>query len=163
MTTANQSTSTNGSESCNTMKVSGSFRQRLEHARQVVEPFLSTQQFFTMSELSRGQEGDWFEQMFIEQAHRINTMPKTYEQDGLGGQAVVHLHYFLGSSDWYILEKDVEGGIEQAFGLAILNGDVECAELGYISIEEITRCGAELDLHFHPVTLQDIKAHRHVL
>lgn len=66
-------------------------------------------------------------------------MPKTYEQDGKGDQATAHLHYFLNGSDWYITEKDMDGGIQQAYGYAILNGDDECAEVGYISIEELTR------------------------
>lgn len=88
----------------------------------------------------------------------IETMPKTYEQDGKGNAAVVHLHYFIGGSDWYITEKDMEGaGTAQAFGFAILNGDLECAELGYISIEELTEIGAELDLYWTARPLGDVK------
>jgi hypothetical protein len=41
-----------------------------------------------------------------------------------------------------------------------LNGDDECAEIGYISIEELTRHGVELDLHFTPCSLGNIKAER---
>jgi hypothetical protein len=36
----------------------------------------------------------------------------------------------------------------------------ERAELGYISISELVQCGAELDLHFEPATLGEIKAAR---
>ncbi|MBK7550057.1 MAG: hypothetical protein IPI20_20760 [Rhodoferax sp.] len=99
-------------------------------------------------------------QLFIELGERIAAMPKTYEQDGLGMQAVVHLHYFMGGSDWYITEKDMTGGVRQAFGYAVLNGDEQCAEMGYISIEELTRHGVSLNLHFKPCTLATIKARR---
>lgn len=125
-----------------------------------VRPFLSRSQLATMLEGCRGEEQEFFMTMFVSLSERIAGMPKTYEPDGLGLQAIVHLHYFLGGSDWYITEKDIEGGVQQAFGYAVLNGDEECAELGYISIEEITRYGAELNLHFKPCTLAAIKAGR---
>ena len=49
----------------------------------------------------------------------------------------MHLHYFRAGSDWYITEKDMEGaGTRQAFGYAVLNGDTQNAELGYIDIGE---------------------------
>lgn len=126
----------------------------------LVRPFLSRSQLAAMLEGCRGEEQEFFMTMFVSLSERIAGMPKTYEQDGLGLQAVVHLHYFLGGSDWYITEKDIEGGVQQAFGYAVLNGDEECAELGYISIEEITRYGAELNLHFKPCTLAAIKTGR---
>lgn len=125
-----------------------------------VRPFLSSAQLSVMGDACRGEEKEFFMQKFIDLAQQIDTMPKTYEQDGMGDKAIAHLHYFIGASDWYITEKDMDGGVQQAFGYAILNGDNECAELGYISIEEITRCGAELDLHFTPCRLAEIKAGR---
>lgn len=164
MTTANQTTpnaaNSNGAESCNTMD--GQCNQKLQTAQAIltVKPFLSRLQMLTLVDACRGEEGDYFRQMFIDMAHRIESMPSSYEQDGMGEKAVVHLNYFLGGSDWYILEKDVDGGVQQAFGYAVLNGDEECAELGYISIAEITRYGAELNLYFQPCTLVEIKAKR---
>ena len=125
-----------------------------------VSPFLSRNQLAAMLLGCRSEEQEFFMTMFVSLGERIAGMPKTYEQDGLGLQAIVHLHYFLNGSDWYITEKDSEGGVSQAYGYAVLNGDEECAELGYISIEEITRHGAELNLHFKPCTLATIKAAR---
>lgn len=125
-----------------------------------IRHFIPAQQFACMVELSRGEEGEFFMQKFIDLAQQIMTMPVTYEQDGLADEAVVYLHYFLGGSHWYITEKDVLGGVQQAYGYAILNGDDYCAESGYISIEEITLCGAELDLHFTPCRLIEIKGKR---
>ena len=74
-------------------------------------------------------------------------MPKTYEQDGNGGDAIVSLHYFKGGMEWYILERDKSDEQEQAFGLADLG---DGGELGYISIQELIENGAEIDLYFTP-------------
>lgn len=126
----------------------------------LIRPFLSRSQLAIMADGCRSEEKDFFMKLFIELGERIAAMPKTYEQDGLGMQAVVHLHYFMGGSDWYITEKDMAGGVRQAFGYAVLNGDEECAEMGYISIEELTRHGVSLNLHFKPCTLATIKARR---
>ena len=125
-----------------------------------VRPFLSNTQLLVMSHAGGGEEGPFFLQKFIDLAQQIAAMPKTYEQEDKGDQATAHLHYFVGGCDWYITEKDVDGGVQQAYGYAIINGDDEMAECGYICIEEITRCGAELDLHFTPCTLAEIKAKR---
>jgi Protein of unknown function (DUF2958) len=81
----------------------------------------------------------------------------TYEQDGLGDDAVVHMHYFLNGSDWWITELDVEDKVSQAFGLVQL--DSYQPELGYISIAELVSnsVGAELDLHWTPKTLLQVR------
>lgn len=62
------------------------------------------------------------------------------------------LHYFYGGSDWYITEWD---GKDEFYGYAVLNGDYQNAEFGYISREELTtlymgplKGGVELDFFF---------------
>ena len=104
----------------------------------------------------RGEEAVFFVGKMIEYAERIAAMPKTYETDGQGDQATAHLHYFTAACDWYITEKDSEDVQHQAFGLASIHED----ELGYISIVELLRCRAELDLHFTPTTLATIRQRR---
>jgi hypothetical protein len=102
-----------------------------------------------------GEEWQFFADKMKELAGAIAAMPKTYDQDGMGDSAVAHLHYFRGAADWYITEKDMEGkGTEQAFGLADLGYG---GELGYISIEELISSGVELDFHFSPKTIGQIK------
>jgi hypothetical protein len=123
----------------------------------IIRPYLSAAQLAVMGKACRGEEGDWFRQRLIDLHQEIERMPVTYEQDGKGDKAIAALHYFNAGSDWYILEKDVDGGIQQAFGYAILNGDFENAELGYISIAELVTHEVELDLHFRPCTLAAIK------
>lgn len=93
----------------------------------------------------------------------ITSMSVAYEQDGLGDDALVYLHYFFAGSDWYVLEKDsCENEQNQAFGFVILNNDIQSAELGYISINELISLevgysGVELDFYFDPRPLGLVK------
>lgn len=102
----------------------------------------------------QGEEANYFLEVYSKLAELINTMPKTYEQDGLGDQAIVYLHYFKGGMDWYITERDIEEDQLQAFGLADLGYG---GELGYISVKELIENGVELDLHFDPTTLAAVR------
>ena len=124
-------------------------------AVKTLKGFIPAAQLDLMGTLSRGEEGDFFRGKFIEFAKLVSTMPKTYEQDGKGDEAVVSLHYFAGGCDWYITEKDMEAEQHQAFGYADLGHG---GELGYISLVEL--CGiasVELDLHWTPKTLAAVK------
>jgi hypothetical protein len=111
-----------------------------------------------MGDACRGEEREWFKAKFITLAHLFDVMPRTYDTEGGGDEAIVHLHYFMGSADWYITERDQEVAQLQAFGLADLFGDG--GELGYICILELIREGVELDLHWRPRTLREVKAER---
>ena len=124
-------------------------------ALKVLRGFMSSAQINTFGNAMRGEEAQYFVEKAVEMANVVKTMPKTYEQDGMGDQAVVYLHYFVGSADWYITERDMDKEQLQAFGLADLGQGFP--ELGYISIDEITKSGAELDLHWSPKTIAEIK------
>ncbi len=117
--------------------------------------FIPSTQLDVMGKLCRGEEGDFFRGKFLEFAERVANMPKTYEQDGMGDDAIAHLHYFSSGCDWYITEKDMETEQRQAFGYANLGYG---GELGYISLVEICRHPrVELDLHWAPKELWKIK------
>jgi len=123
----------------------------------VVKNFVSESQLEAMGDGIRGEEGEFFARTFVELARQLTDMPKVYEQDGKGDDAIVYLHYFRGNMDWYITERDFELDEQiQAFGLADLG--MGSPELGYISIEELTDAGVELDLHWTPKTLAEVKA-----
>lgn len=136
------------------------FKRQASAIMRVVRPFLSKGQMAAMTKCARGEERAFFLKAFIDVSEQITRMPKTYEQDGKGDQAVAYLHYFFRGSDWYITEKDMEDGVTQAYGYAVINGDDDMAECGYINIAEIVSVGAELDLFFTPQTLAEIKAKR---
>lgn len=115
-----------------------------------VRQFLSRSQFKTIAEAMKGEEGRFFIDKAVVLAQLIDGMAKSYEQDGKE-DPTAYLHYFKGSADWHITEKDAAGkGTEQAFGLSDLG---QGGELGYISIDELVRNNAELDLHFEPKPL----------
>ncbi len=48
---------------------------------------------------------------------------------------IVHLHYFAGGSDWWLVELDLEDRI--AFGYVRLGGHPDGAEWGYVDLAEL--------------------------
>jgi hypothetical protein len=115
--------------------------------------YIGASQLSALGDACRGEERQFFINKLVELAELVNSMPRVYEQDGLGDSAIAHLHYFTGSCDWYITERDTTDEQHQAFGLANLGYG---PELGYISIQELLENGAELDLHFQPKPLREI-------
>jgi len=83
----------------------------------------------------------------------ITTMPHEYETEG-DQDPTVWLHYFRGSADWHITERDSSAEQLQAFGRADLFGDG--GELGYICIAELLAAGVEIDLHWTPKRLSEV-------
>lgn len=127
--------------------------QDINKVMPLLKHFIGKSQLATIGMGIRGEEGQFFKDKMIEIANTIQAMPKSYETDGQGSKAVAYLHYFKGSGDWYITEKDMEEAQQQAFGLA----DLGEAELGYINIEELINAGVELDLHWKTKTIEDIQ------
>jgi len=120
-------------------------------------PFLPKTQCRVIDEYLKGEESDFFFKKMDELQSIISTMPVTYQQDELGDQAIVYLHYFYNGCDWYITEKDMEDdGTIQASGMADLGYG---PEYGYVSIQELVQSNfnIELDLHWQPKTCAEIK------
>jgi len=115
------------------------------------------------------EEGDYYADLVIEMANRIKEMPVTYQtQDIKIVNKVLCLHYFGGSVDAWIVERDVGDALPdpdapmpdgvgmgeqlQAYGkITLVGGGWDEAEWGYINIKEMIRNGIELDLHFEPI------------
>lgn len=133
--------------------------RELDNALQLLAKFMPRGEHTVFRLAARsGEERQHFIDTAIDLARRIQQMPHTYQTDGQGDAAIVHLHYFAGGSDWYITEKDKDGdGTTQAFGWVILNGDTQCAELGYVCIAELVELGIELDLYWTPTPLAEVK------
>ncbi|UTV80115.1 zincin-like metallopeptidase domain-containing protein [Acidithiobacillus sp. YTS05] len=129
-----------------------------------VVPFLGAKQGEVTEYLLRNsEEREFYSDKMRELRDIIRAMPETYQTDGLPDeQRPVSLRYFgPGNQQWFIIEKD-SGDPEnadfrqtQAYGLADLG--MGFPEMGYINIEEITRTGAEIDYHFEPTTLLEVK------
>lgn len=120
----------------------------------ILRHYIGSSQLEAIGDACRGEERQFFLNKLVELAAHVQAMPRVYEQDGLGENAVAHLHYFTGGCDWYITERDTSDEQHQAFGLANLGYG---AELGYISITELIEAGAELDLYYTPRPLKEIK------
>jgi hypothetical protein len=119
--------------------------------------FIGKSQIAVLEEAIKGEESLHFSQMLLTLYNNILSIPKPYETEDQGDAASVRLHYFKGGSDWYIIERDIDGDQIQCFGFACLNGDKQNAEFGYINIAELIKYGVELDLYYKPQTVEDIK------
>jgi hypothetical protein len=119
--------------------------------------FIGKSQIAVLEEAIKGEESLHFSQMLLTLYNNILSIPKPYETEDQGDAAPVRLHYFKGGSDWYIIERDIDGEQIQCFGFACLNGDKQNAEFGYINIAELIKYGVELDLYYKPQTVEDIK------
>ena len=134
-------------------------RKNKEGVAMNLNDYVNPEQLGVMRAACWGEEGQHFIDKIEEVKQIIATMPVTYGTDGQSpGETMTALHYFLGGSDWWITERDVEKDQLQAFGFVCLNGDGRCAELGYISIVELLWNGAELDLYYKPESLLDLRA-----
>lgn len=128
-----------------------------QHKTTMLKNFIGAAQLAAMKDLSVGEEGEFFLKKMDEIIETLTSMPQTYETEGQGSDAIVHLHYFAGGRDWYITERDIEFNNQiQASGYA----DMGRGEFGYINIKDIIRNGAELDLYFEKLPISDIIAQR---
>ena len=125
--------------------------------------YIGLNQRAVLNELMGGEEGEWYAQTLIELARSIDLMPRTYQTEGIAMKdKVVHLHYFRGSVDSWIIELDVsapeDGGQHlQAWGQQRVN-PAWGRGTGYISIPELLDAGMELDLHWKPITVAQLDA-----
>ena len=83
----------------------------------------------------------------IPSKERLDRIPRLYATEEVPlVDKIIHLHFFLGGCDWFIAEYD---GKDLFWGYAILNGDHQNAEWGYVSFQELkelrTSEGFEVD------------------
>lgn len=72
---------------------------------------------------------------------KLSDIPQLHETEAVPlRDKVIHVHFFIGSCDWYIAEFDQE---DLFFGFAIINNDYEMAEWGYVSFQELV----EINIH----------------
>jgi len=121
----------------------------LSHLKTTLKPFMSIAQRMTLLRQLEGEEAEGIAEIVNRISDIVWAMPKTYETQWQGTDALVYLHYFKGAYDAWIAERDIEPEQLQAFGMASFYGPEE-AEFGYVCIAEILEAGAELDLYFDP-------------
>jgi hypothetical protein len=113
-------------------------------------------EFLALAQNLKGEEGLEIAETIKKVWQTFETMPKTYDTREVEN-TTAHLHFFTGSWDWYITERDVETRQLQAFGF-VKSELCPDGEWGYINLEEITRAGAELDLYFTPAPVSTFTA-----
>lgn len=79
-------------------------------------------------------------------------IPLLYTTESIGLEdKLIHMHFFLGSCDWYAAEYDRDDRL--FFGYAILNDDFQNAEWGYFAYDELRSIriggGIEIDRDLH--------------
>jgi hypothetical protein len=90
---------------------------------------------------------------------KLNTLaravPGIYQTKG-NRDAKIAMHYFYGTTDFYLMEYD---GEDEFYGYMVLNGDRENAELGYQSKHQLFNALPllNLDYHYERVTIAEIK------
>lgn len=122
--------------------------------------FMPASQRFSFLEALKGEEADFFIDNLWDLARAIRGIPVTYNTEEVAtADKVLHLHYFKGGVDAWIVERDVGddqasdglGQQLQAFGkITVMGGGWREAEWGYISIAELIEAGVELDFYFEP-------------
>jgi len=91
----------------------------------------------------------------------LSKIPALYSSEDVPlREKMIYMHFFIGGSDWYAAEYDPNEGI--FFGFAVLNNDLEMAEWGYFSLEELSDLKVKFveidrDLHFTPCKAVDIE------
>ena len=139
------------------------FIQAHENLKGYLKMFMSSDQRHAMLDMIKGEEGEYFVEVVNSLTKRIQEMPVTYATDGQGGDAIVYLHYFRGSINAWVTERDVgvkfEDGTRddtqtQAFGRVDMGHG---SELGYIAINQLIEYGIELDLYWTPKKLRECK------
>ncbi len=69
--------------------------------------------------------------------NELKNIPDLYSTENVKlSDKLIYLHFFIGSSDWFISEVSHED-YDLMFGYCILNGDLEMAEWGYVSLSEL--------------------------
>ena len=138
-------------------------RNELEGKRGFFQHWIGYSQRLALLQALRGEEGDYFADLLTKLKERIEAMPKTYETEAIERKdKVIHLHYFRGSVDAWIVEKDMgdESGDLlqlQAFGFVdVGGGSLQEADMGYISIQELIELGVEMDLYWEPKTVGEL-------
>ena len=121
-------------------------KKKIQEALNRLSNFIGQHQMVVVKQILREEEKEWMEDKILELDNLTSNMPKVYEQEGKGDNAIVFLHYFRGSYDWFITEKDTGEEQIQAFGLA----KSPDREYGYISIKRLIQANVELDFHWEP-------------
>lgn len=129
----------------------------------VLAPFKTVQQILPLNQIK-----------YLKQADKSSETELTYVLENLEkqlqeiparskvpiGKAIIHAHYFMAGSDWYVIDWDKKENL--FFGFVVLNGDLQNAELGYFSFAELDEFNRfpllmNLDFHWNKITYHELQ------
>ena len=91
---------------------------------QVLATYMGHPQWVVLQSLMDGsEESGFFKEIAAHLRRSVEAMPAAGGQRLDEEAPMVYLHYFLGASDVWVLEKAEGGGVEQVFAFSLLNGD----------------------------------------
>ena len=68
-------------------------------------------------------------------AEQLATIPRLYQTEHIPiKDKIVYLHFFIGNSDWYVMEFDMKNIF---WGFVILNNDYQMSDFGYFNFHEL--------------------------
>lgn len=107
---------------------------------ETAKKFIPAMEYATLLDnASHGEESEYFKQKIKHVADTCRTINDNKFGKSYNEKTKLHdkgfIHYFIGNSDWYVCEVADDN---VGFGFAILNGDTQNAEYGYIDLNEIT-------------------------
>ena len=140
--TQNVSESTIDNENQIEEKSSGKIKQieLLIDDLETAKKFIPEMEYSTLLDnATHGEEAEYFKQKIKHVADMGHILYENRDGKSYNSETKLHdkgfIHYFIGSSDWYVCEVDEDN---LGFGYAILNGDIQNAEYGYIDLNEVT-------------------------
>lgn len=107
---------------------------------ETAKKFIPEMEYSTLLDnATHGEEAEYFKQKIKHVADMGHILYENRDGKSYNSETKLHdkgfIHYFIGSSDWYVCEVDEDN---VGFGFAILNGDIQNAEYGYIDLNEVT-------------------------
>lgn len=107
---------------------------------ETAKKFIPEMEYSTLLDnATHGEEAEYFKQKIKHVADMGHILYENRDGNSYNSETKLHdkgfIHYFIGSSDWYVCEVNEDN---VGFGYAILNGDIQNAEYGYIDLNEVT-------------------------
>lgn len=107
---------------------------------ETAKKFIPEMEYSTLlNNATHGEETEYFKQKIKHVADMGHILYENRDGNSYNSETKLHdkgfIHYFIGSSDWYVCEVDEDN---VGFGFAIINGDTQNAEYGYIDLNDVT-------------------------
>ena len=107
---------------------------------ETAKKFIPEMEYSTLlNNATHGEEAEYFKQKIKHVANMGHILYGNRDGKSYNSETKLHdkgfIHYFIGNSDWYVCEVDEHN---VGFGYAILNGDIQNVEYGYIDLNEVT-------------------------